>query len=109
MNTSSEFVDYVRELLAPLAPFTDGKFFGGHAMKYQGIQFAMIMGNTLYFRVNADTRPDYERRGCQPFSYSTKKGLVEVRKFYSLPEELLEQPEELLVWARRAILASADR
>ncbi|MCU6434650.1 TfoX/Sxy family protein [Undibacterium sp. Jales W-56] len=109
MSTTSQFVDYVRELLAPLAPFSDSKFFGGQAMKYQGIQFAMIMGNTLYFRVNAETRPEYEKRGSLPFSYHTKKGRIEVRKFYSLPEELFEQPEELVAWARQAIMASEDK
>ena len=81
-------------------------FFGGHALKHGGQQFAMIMGNTLYFRVNDQTRPEYEAKGSRPFSYPTKTRRVEVRTYFSAPDELLESKEELLAWARRAIHAA---
>jgi DNA transformation protein and related proteins len=107
MSASPEFVSYVCEMLAPLGPLSDGKFFGGHAIKYDGKLFAMVMGNTLYFRVNDATRPEYEKRGSSSFSYSTKKGIVQVRKYFSVPEEFFENTELLLVWAKKAIHVAA--
>lgn len=106
MSASAQFVDYVREQLAPLGPLGDGKFFGGHAMKHQGRQFAMIMGNTLYFRVDDQTRPEFEKMGSNAFAYSTKARVVQVRKYFSVPEELFENREMLLAWARKAITAA---
>ena len=107
MSASAEFVAYVRELLAPLGNIDGGKFFGGHAMKHGARQFAMVMGSTLYFRVDDSSRPAYEKRGAKPFSYATKKGVVQVRKYYAAPAELLDDPAQLLVWARQAIAAAA--
>lgn len=107
MSASAEFVSYVRELLEPLGQLSDGKFFGGHAIKHRGNQFAMIMGNTLYLRVSDATRSEYETRGSKPFAYSTRNGVVQVRKYYAAPEELLEDQEQLLAWARQAIDASS--
>ncbi|VAW92225.1 hypothetical protein MNBD_GAMMA23-264 [hydrothermal vent metagenome] len=96
MSASPEFIDYVKELFIPLGNITDGKFFGGFAFKSGSKQFAMIMGNTLYFCVNNQTRPKYESIGMEPFSYSTKKGVVKVKKYFSTPEHLFEDQEELV-------------
>lgn len=103
MSASAEFVNHVRELLAPLGRLGGGAFFGGHALKHDGSQFAMVMGNTLYLRVNDRTRPEYEEKGSRPFAYSTKNGVVQVRKYYAAPDELLESRELLLAWAQKAI------
>ncbi len=103
MSASASFVAYVRELLEPLGRLEDGRFFGGHAFKHRGSQFAMVMGETLYFRVSDRSRPRFESAGCRPFCYETKKGLVQVRRYYSAPAELLEDPEQLLAWAREAV------
>jgi DNA transformation protein len=108
MSASAEFTSHVRELLAPMGPLGGGRFFGGHAIKHQGHQFAMVMGNTLYLRVSATSRPEFEKRGCQPFIYSTQKGTVQVRKYYTAPEELLDDPPQLLAWARHAIQAAQE-
>ncbi len=106
MSASAEFVSHTRELLGALGPLSDSKFFGGHAMKHEGRQFAMVMGNTLYFRVNDVTRPAFEQRGCTAFSYPTKTKVVQVRTYFSVPEELFENPALMLAWARQAIQAA---
>ena len=106
MSASKEFVSHVRELLSSIGELSDGKFFGGHALKHQGKQFAMIMGNTLYLRVNDETRPEYLLKGSKPFSYLTKARRVDVRTYFSVPDELLESKDALLAWSREAILAA---
>ncbi len=39
----------------------------------------------------------------QSFSYLTKKGRVQVRKYYELPEEVLTDPAQLRLWADEAM------
>ena len=80
-----------------------GLFFGGVGISNGTVQFAMIMGNSLYFVVNEDTRKKYEEMGMQPFSYTTKKGRVQVRKYFELPEGILTDPEQLRFWANEAM------
>lgn len=105
MSARASFVEHVSDLLSPIGALTEGKFFGGHAFKYRQVQFAMIMGSTLYFRVNEHTRGRFELAGSKPFSYSTKNGVVQVRKYFAVPQQILENQEELLVWAKQAINA----
>ncbi len=103
MSASPGFIEYVRELLAPLGDLEEGMFFGGFAFKRGSKQFAMIMGNTLYFCVNDQTRPRYQSMGMKSFSYKTKRGRVEVKKYFSIPEELFENQDKLIEWANEAI------
>lgn len=107
MAANAEFVRYIEELLAPLGFLSAGRFFGGHAISCHGQQFAWIIGSTLYLRVSDATRAEFEAHGAQPFKYMTKKGEVTVRKFYTAPEFLLDDPEQLLLWSRRACSLSA--
>jgi DNA transformation protein len=107
-GASPEFIEFVRELMSPLGTLSDGRFFGGHSFKSRGTQFAMIMGNTLYFCVNDHTRKDYEAKGMESFSYTTKKRRVFVRKYYAVPEDIVEEQDELVKWGTLAIDAATN-
>ncbi len=109
MSASPEFVQYVAELLEPMGPLKTGRFFGGVALKRDGVQFAMVMGNSLYFVVNDHTRAKYEEAGMQAFSYLTQRGRVQVRKYFASPPELLDDPDQLRLWAREAVDAACAK
>ena len=108
MSANAELVKHVSELFLPLADsdISTGSFFGGFAFKSNGKQFAMIMGNTLYFCVNEKSRKKYEALDSKPFSYVTKKGRVNVRKYYSVPENIFENQDLLILWSNEAIKAA---
>lgn len=109
MSASAEYTEYVLELLEPLGRVRSVRFFGGVGLSVGNTQFAMIMGNSLYFVVDDSTRPKYEEAGMAPFSYLTKRGPVQVRRYYELPEEILTDPRALKLWAGEAIkLAAGD-
>ncbi len=98
---SAEFKEYVLEFLEPLFPVRTSSFFGGVGISYNSVQFAMIMGNSLFFVVDENSRKKYEQAEMQPFSYTTKKGQIQVRKYFELPEEILTDPEQLSLWAKK--------
>ena len=108
MSASTEFTEYVLELLEPIGPVRISRFFGGVGISHGLVQFAMIMGNSLYFVVNDNTRQKYEKVGMTAFSYVTKKGRVQVRKYFELPEEVLTDTEQLRLWASESIQVAAN-
>ena len=103
MSTSKEFIEFIMDLLEPVAAIEGGKFFGGYGIKNNATQFAMIMGNSLYFVVDDSTRHKYEKLSMKPFSYLTKNGIRLVKRYYEVPGDLFEDREMLLVWARESI------
>ncbi|MGA3309857.1 MAG: TfoX/Sxy family protein [Xanthobacteraceae bacterium] len=56
--------------------------------------------------------PDFEREGSQPFVYTRAKSPGRIGRaslsYWRLPERLYDDPDELAVWAARA-LAIAER
>ncbi|MGH8446163.1 MAG: TfoX/Sxy family protein [Solimonas sp.] len=103
---ASEFVAFIVDQLAPLPELTAGRFFGGTALRAQGALFAMVMSDVLYFAVDDASRAAYERRGSRCFSYATRKGRIDVKRFYEAPADALEDADELLALARAAIGAA---
>lgn len=102
-RSSPEYVEYVKEQLAPIPGVDSGRFFGGVGLTAGGTQFAMLMGNTLYLVVDDTTRPKYEAMGSECFWYTTKKGRVNVRKYYNVPAEMLEDQERLVALAEKSL------
>lgn len=107
MSASTEYTEYVLERLEPIGRIRTSRFFGGVGISIGSAQFAMIMGNSLYFVVDDNTRPQYEKVGMAPFSYLTKKGRIQVRRYFELPEEILTDPQALKLWADEAIQLAA--
>lgn len=103
MSASHQFKAYIEDLLGPLGPLSFKRFFGGTGITCEGVLFAFIMGQTLYFRVDDGTRPRFEDAGMASFSYMTKKRRVFVRTYFAAPEHLFDEPDELLDWARQSI------
>jgi DNA transformation protein and related proteins len=105
MARPDEYVTHLIDLLRPLGPVQTARFFGGTSLKLHGRQFAMLMAARLYFVVDDRTRPRYEQAGSGCFSYLTKKGLVDVRKYYEVPGEVQDDARMLVAWAREAASA----
>ncbi len=108
MAASQQFKAYLAELLEPLGPVAFKRLFGGEGISLGGVTFAFIMGQSLYMRVDDETRPRFEDAGMEPFSYATKKRRVMVRSFYAIPEGLYDDADEFHDWARAALAAAQN-
>ncbi len=97
---------YLEDLLEPLGPIVFKRLFGGQGLSLGGVTFAFIMGQSLYLRVDDQSRPAFEEAGMEPFSYDTKKRRVQVRSFYATPEDLYDDADEFCDWARTALAAA---
>lgn len=103
MTASPQYTEYILELLQPIGRVNIRRMFGGVGISYGAVHFAIIMGNSLYFTVDDSTREKFEKAGMNPFSYVTKKGRIFVRSYFELPEDALNDPESLKLWANESI------
>lgn len=94
------FRDFVMDQLAGLGA-SARPMFGGWGL-YKGADFfGILFKDRLYFKTGPATLPDYAERGMSPFSPSAKQTL---KSYYEVPPEILDDPEELRAWARKAAL-----
>ena len=103
-GSSDGFVDYILDCLSPLGNISHARLFGGIGLKDGSVQFAIIMTDTLFFVVDDSSRRKYEDLGMECFSYNTKKKKVNIRKYYEVPVEIIEDQEALISWAKESIL-----
>ena len=89
-----------------LLPVRARAMFGAHGL-YQGERFFAILDEgRLFFKTDGRTQADYVARGMPPFTYESK-GRVLTMSYHEVPPDVLENPLELVVWARRAIAIGA--
>ena len=99
------FVEHVVELLAPLGRVSARRMFGGHGVYCDGLFIAIVLDDVLYLKADAESRADFERAGCEIFSYS-RSGKVATLNFYRAPEDAMDAPQRMLPWARKALEAA---
>jgi DNA transformation protein and related proteins len=102
------FSDHLSELFAPLGKVSIRRMFGGAGVFCDGVMFGVIADDTLYFRVDEQSRGAFGN--AVPFrpQPKTKGGRSVELPYLRAPDRLLDDPADLLVWARRA-LEAADR
>ena len=100
--------DFLIDLFAGFGPVTIRRMFSGFGISADGTNFALALRGGLYLRADQDTIPRFEAEGSKPFSYQTRAKTVTVASYWTLPERLYDDPEEMTDWARAA-LAAAQR
>jgi DNA transformation protein len=106
MVASDSFAEFLREQLAPLGRVTMRRMFGKTGVFCNGLMFGMVTNDTLYFRVDDHNRVVFkEAESVPPLNYE-KKGRTIDLSFWRVPERLLDEPEELVTWARAALAAA---
>lgn len=108
MTTTSNFIAFIIQQLGGLGVVRARRMFGGAGVYCDGVMFALIANDTLYFKADGANQGDYEAEGMLPFTYSTKAGQSTVMSYWKVPERLFDEPEDMLSFARGA-LAAAQR
>lgn len=107
MAVSAEFLELMLEMLGPLGGL-DGvrhkRMFGGASLNIAGMTFALLADDTLYFKVDEETRARFEAEGLRPFKpFEDKPGLM---SYFTAPETALDDQDEMLAWGRLALDAA---
>lgn len=102
MAVSREYLDYILEQLAGLGRVRARRMFGGAGLYSEAAFFAIITDDTLYLRADETTRAQFTARGMPAFRPYADRPQVSM-SYYAAPAEVLEDAQELVSWARRAV------
>jgi DNA transformation protein len=105
MATKDAFASYCAELLCGLGPVRVKRMFGGHGIYVDGVFIAIVAGETLYLKADAQTVPRFEAAGCQAFTY-TAKGRTVSLPYRAAPAEAMDSPALMRPWAALAMQAA---
>jgi DNA transformation protein len=105
--------EYIRELFAQFGPVTVKRIFGGAGLWSDGLMFGLVFDVAIFLKVDETSIPDFEREGSRPFVYTRAKSPGRVGRaslsYWRLPERLYDDPEELAVWAGRALAIAQSK
>jgi DNA transformation protein len=97
----------LEELLAPIGGVVIKRMFGGLGILHDGMMFALVSKDVLYFKADATTVPRFQAEDCGRWVYPGRNRNVEM-PYWRAPERLLDEPDEFVEWARAAV-AAAER
>jgi DNA transformation protein len=93
------FKDFILDQLHDLDDVEARRMFGGFGLYRDETFFGIIHKGRLYFKVDESTVGEYCKRKMRPFRPNAKQTL---KSYYQVPVEILENADELLLWATRA-------
>jgi DNA transformation protein len=79
--------------------------FGGHGFYVDDLFIALVFGDRLYLKADAETRPRFEAAGCEPFVYDGAGKQVTIN-YWTAPDDAMESPMLMRPWARLAMEAA---
>ena len=103
----NSFKEFVADQLSAIPELRAKAMFGGHGLYQADRFFGILMDGRLYFKTDQHSRSDYLARGMQPFIYEKARRTMTIN-YFEVPAEVLENREDLVVWAKRAIQVAAS-
>ena len=107
MPVSQSYRTFVLEQLERVAPVTARAMFGGVGIYSDGLFFALMDDDTLYFKVDDSNRADFEAAGMGPFMPFGDAS--HVMQYYEVPGELLEDTDRLRPWMEKAVAVARNK
>jgi DNA transformation protein and related proteins len=105
VGLSRGYLGYVLEQLAALGAVSARRMFGGAGLYAGELFFGLVSEDVLYLRVSDASRADYTARGMAAFRpFAARPQLSE--NYFAVPAEVLEDADQLRVWAGRALQAA---
>jgi DNA transformation protein len=103
MAATPAYLNFLFEHLAPLGTITQRRMFGGHCLYCDGTVFALVAGNDLYLKADAESRGTFADRGLKQFNPFDDPAMV--MNYFQPPPEFFEDSDALLQWGRLAVEA----
>ena len=96
MPVTEAYVKPTIEKLCRAKPVEYKKMFGGIGLYCEGIFFAVIDDDRLFFKTDDVNRPEYEQAGMPQWIPDPSTG--QRMPYHQVPESVLDDPETLSRW-----------
>jgi DNA transformation protein and related proteins len=93
----NEFVTHLKELFEPFGAIRVKRMFGGYGVYCDDLMFGLVQDDVLYLKADAESAGLFKEKGLSPFQYEKKGKLINVA-YYTAPEEIFEDADEVRVW-----------
>lgn len=105
MAASEGFIELLKDALSGLGPVSVRRMFGGAGVYADGVMFALVADDTLYLKADDETKRAFEAEGLGPYGYDGHGKRIDL-PYWRAPERLLDDPEEMVAWARSALVVA---
>ena len=102
------YINYILDVLSTCGSIRARKMFSGYGIYSNNICFALILDDVLYFKVQASDTSTYQAHGSSPFTYEKKDGKRIALSYWQVPENILEDTEQLAIWFEKAVAAAQN-
>ena len=99
------FAEFVLEQMAGIPGIGKRAMFGGFGITRDGLMFALVADEQLYFKANDHLADDFTALGLPPLRYDSKGKSVSLG-YYQAPESVFEESEQMRLWADKAYLCA---
>jgi DNA transformation protein len=95
----------IRDMFAGLGPVTIKKMFGGKGIYHDGLIVGLEVDGEVLLKADKESAPDFEAAGSAQWVYDGKNKPVAM-PYWSIPDEAIDDPDELKRWTKKAFEAA---
>ena len=97
-------VDWVAEAMAP-GVVTSRAMMGGRTLYCDGVVFAIVAGDQLWFKADAESDATWDAEGAGRFTYTFGDGRIGSMNYRRAPDDCYDDPDALRRWGALALEA----
>ena len=101
----SSFVANLHAVFRHFGPIEARRMFGGHGIYHDGRMIGLVADDVLYLKSDPQSAPHFDARALAPFMY-TKQGRTMALSYRQAPDEIFDDADEAVRWARMAFEAA---
>lgn len=94
------------DLFAEFGAVDVKRMFSGFGIYADGVLIGVALKGSIFLVADDETIPDFVAEGAHCFQYAATKRTVSIKRWWSLPARLYDDPDELARWARGALAAA---
>jgi len=83
--------------------------FGGYGIYADGVIFAIIASDELYFKVDDSNRAQFAQRDGRQFAFAKKDGTIAKMCYWTLPESVASDRALLDKWVAQSVAISQHK
>jgi DNA transformation protein and related proteins len=98
-------IDWIAEAMEPVGTVTCRAMMGGATLYLNGVVFAIIAMDALWFKGDKQSDAIWDAQGCERFTYTFANGRVGSMNYRRAPDAVHDDADALRHWAQLGLEA----